>query len=457
MTKRTSNDARWQGRARPALAALLALLGVLPATGCTGDCPVLESCDIRRAKCQAHTTEVATCLSGDTAVHPALVVVDAQVYIEEQIAGDTDTESDDQRDLRRGLALLNLMPAQLDAPELERQYWDTVGAFYDPDTKQVTILDRGQPLDGGGAVTTLLHELIHALQDDREQRSPEVARDDDDGAMALTGIVEGEAVLYQDLARARGFGVDPDDIDWQSVFFDYQASSWDQVINSDAAYLLAWRYFPYAFGGRYVRDAWADGGNARVRELFAQPPTATRQILAGYGLPPPAAPGPELAAAWREDLDTVGSPVLPAQYEPVTRLHLGAWLFEIFKQRRLRREASGLPSGSGLLGDVLSVFREPATGDVSIFWRLRFDDPERAAVFRAQVANIPAVVELGHVQYDRDVVLGASTRQPLDSAFVRSIVWEAVPAASTEPEQDPPAQPSALLRRLTCPWPFAPR
>ena len=455
MKRQSWNEARGQGCA---LAAVCALTGGLPLAGCAGGCPVLEACDIRRSSCQAHTAQVATCLTGDTTVRPAVVVVAAASFVEEQIADGGEAESDDERDQRRGLALLNMMPAEPDAPELVRDYWATVGAFYDSDTKAVTILDRGLPLDGAGAVTTLLHELVHSLQDSREQGSPEAAQDDDDGSMARSGIVEGEAVLYQDLAQARGFGIDPGDVHWDSVFYDYQRSSWSQATAASAAYVLAWRYFPYAFGGDYVRDAWTLGGNAAVRELFVQPPTATRQILAGYGLPPLDAPRPELTAAWREDPDAVGSPVLPAQYEPVTRSHLGSWLFEIFKRRRLGAAPEDLPRGSGLLGDVLSIFREPATGDVSIFWRLRFDDRATAAAFSAELGTFPASPELAHVQYDRDVVLGASTGEPVSAAFLRSLSWQPVPTASTEADQTL-AEPSLAtprsalrLRRLTCPW-----
>jgi len=432
--------------ARRTLAALVALFAILPLTGCGGGCPVLEACDIRRSACQEHTAKVASCLTGDTTARPAVVVVDAQSYVQEQIAGGTEAESDDERAQRRGLALLNLMPAQLDAPELIRGYWDTVSAFYASDTKQVTILDRGYPLDGGNAVSTLLHELVHALQDGREPSYPEAEPDDDDGSMARTGIVEGEAVLYEDLARARGFGVDPDDVDWDDVFVEYQASSWSQVIASSAAYLLAWRYFPYAFGGRYVRDAWTERGSSGVRELFAEPPTSTRQILAGYAQPPPASPGPELAAAWREDPDVVASPVLPAQYEPVSHAHFGAWLFEIFKQRRLRSPAEGVPRGSGLLGDVLSIFHEPATDDVSVFWRLRFDDNTAAAEFSAALETLAAAPELGHLRYDRDVVLGVSTRGPLTSAFLQGIAWQPVPAASAEADASSEGAPHARRR-----------
>jgi hypothetical protein len=56
-------------------------------------------------------------------------------------------ESPGDRDLRRGLALLALMPRIEEAADAVRDYWTWVGAFYNSERHQVTVRDWGRPLD----------------------------------------------------------------------------------------------------------------------------------------------------------------------------------------------------------------------------------------------------------------------------------------------------------------------
>jgi len=173
---------------------------------------------------------------------------------------------------------------------------------------------------------------------------------DDDGGLARSAVFEGEAELYEERATAIGFGYQPWDIDWEEVYDDFQDRSWQQVTQSSSAYAMAWRYFPYAFGGASVHRAWKQGGNAALRAVFDEPPASTREFLSGYGSSPPLSM--DSGAAWREDPDAVGSPILPPAYQPVSAARFGAWLFEIFRQRRLNVSVPGLEQlGQGFLGD----------------------------------------------------------------------------------------------------------
>ena len=201
-------------RRRLVSGGLVALAAAPTLLGCGDECPALEACDIRRSECQAHTAQVAVCLSGNDAVQPPVNVVDAEWYIEQQSSqAEAEPETPDQRAERLALALLNMMPTELQVSALESEYWATVAAFYDSETGEVTVLDRGQPLGDSGAVTTLLHEMVHAMQFQRILPD-DPAFGDDDAGLALSAVFEGEAELYEDLATALGFGYQPSEIDW---------------------------------------------------------------------------------------------------------------------------------------------------------------------------------------------------------------------------------------------------
>jgi hypothetical protein len=442
-------------RAALIVSNLVALAAGLPLLGCAADaCPGLESCDIRRASCQLHTAAVTRCLSGNDTGEPRVNVVNAPSYVEQRTAeAEAEPETEDLRDERQALALLNLMPAERDVAASQAEIWSRVAAFYDSDTGEITVLDRGQPLDSPNLVVLLLHEMVHAAQDQRDD-AYELRAGDDDGALARRALTEGEAVLYEDLATALGYGYEASDFDWGEIFATFQDRSLDQNIATDQAYLMSRLYFPYAFGGAFLQRVWRQGGNAAVRDLFADPPRSTRQVLAGHGAPPPQATGLDTPPTWREDPTAVGSPVLPPEYQLVTTSNLGAWLFELFRQRRLNSDAPAVsPLGEGFLGDVLNVFRGPTPGEVALYWRLRFESEARAEALTRELALAP-LPALAYVQSGRDVVIAASNSAPLTLEQVSGLEW--VPVALPMTDSSASSAESASPYSLPSRWRICP-
>jgi len=264
-----------------------------------------------------------------------------------------------------------------------------------------------------------------------------------DRSLVLDGVTEGEAVLYQDLATAHGLDRDPDDVDWDDIFHGFEEREWDRARRDDSAFDMASLRFPYAFGGAYLNRAWRAGGSAAVRDAVRHPPTSTRQLFAT---------GRSGSGPWQEDPNEVGLPVMPAEFEFVASRHLGAWLFEIFKDiwsvvpRSFRTVRD-----AGFTGDVLSVFRTPATSGVTGVWRLRFETPDQAANL---VSNLLEESWLSASQDDRDVVLVASTDDTVPERIIGGLTWG--PAAEDDyTESTNPALGSASRRRA-CPMMDAP-
>jgi hypothetical protein len=154
----------------------MVLLGFASGTfwGCSSnECDTVQACDIRKAACQQQTLEVLTCLRGGEGALPRIEVVDAGAFIAEQVgSAQAEPLPDEEVLLREALALFRLMAPATQPGEVEAEYWNGVAAFFSAEHRQVTILDRGSPLDEPGAVILLVHELVHALQAARLEGEP---------------------------------------------------------------------------------------------------------------------------------------------------------------------------------------------------------------------------------------------------------------------------------------------
>jgi len=146
-------------------------------------------------------------------------------------------------------------------------------AYYDPDTKSITV--RGTTL-GADTKTTVAHELTHALQDqhfdlNKLDRLAHRAHAD----QTLTALIEGDAVRIEDKytsglpssertnAASQGLQSFNDELDAQAVpeavrvFFES----------------------PYELGLEMVQVAEQEGGNDAVNKLFADPPRSEVAFL----------------------------------------------------------------------------------------------------------------------------------------------------------------------------------
>jgi hypothetical protein len=159
------------------------------------------------------------------------------------------------------------------APDLERlqsqaDQSSTVG-FYDTDTKKLYV--EGTQLSPYVRVT-VVHELTHALQDQRLGLS-RLDGLPDDQQPAVSALVEGDAVIVEQ--------------DYQSSFTPREQQSYEAENNSLGSsapvglpdFLSDENGFPYDFGPTFVDALVADGGNDRVDQAFRHPPVTAAEIL----------------------------------------------------------------------------------------------------------------------------------------------------------------------------------
>jgi hypothetical protein len=159
---------------------------------------------------------------------------------------------------------------------------DDVIGFYDNQTTRLVVRGtRWTP----SMEYTLVHELTHALQDQTFDlgKLRAAARYDDESALALQSVIEGDAVRVSD------------------DYYDLQTTSWQRSVDDSQGQATASTepvidtldQIPYAVGERFVTAVFAAGGNAAVDRAFTTPPTSSQQLLHGQEWAAGRAPGPQ--------------------------------------------------------------------------------------------------------------------------------------------------------------------
>jgi hypothetical protein len=188
-------------------------------------------------------------------------------------------------------------------------YQSQVLAFYDPLTHTYFALDQ-LPAAAAGLVdsdtlqqSVVIHELTHALQDQRFQAG---ARDlalqkDADGGLALHALMEGEATLVMLEYVLDHAGQKLADVMASPEALALLSSSMngaDATIDpSTPRYFAESLKFPYAEGLKLVIEGYRRGGWKMIDRMDENPPRSTREVLhpseyfarlAGTATAPPA-------------------------------------------------------------------------------------------------------------------------------------------------------------------------
>jgi hypothetical protein len=212
---------------------------------------------------------------------------------------------------QRILVALGAVPADiaLRARLTELLAGQTAG-FYDTETEELVVAarDPNAPL-GLLAQSTLAHELDHALVDAVLGIPEETLEGPSDAALAMSALVEGDAVLAQErfLLTAIPPGQRLELADNPEVL---QAVA---QLQSFPYILRAQLLFPYDQGAVFVCDLYAQGGWPAVNAAYREPPTTSAQILfpqryaTREGAVNPRDPG-VVGGAWKRAwTDTIGA------------------------------------------------------------------------------------------------------------------------------------------------------
>ena len=206
---------------------------------------------------------------------------DLEAYLKAKL--DEEFPLEEERYLTRSYALLGLVPEDLDLRSLLLTvYTEQVAGFYDPDSTALFVLDD-QPAEALG--TVLVHELVHAVQDQAEDLGALTHKDrGNDRRTAAQAAIEGHATLVMleymmeqlqgapvDLGELEGFGTQLRPA-LELVRQQYPALGRAPRVIQES--LL----FPYLEGAGFVQRTWREqeGRPAPFGEAL---PSSTEQIL----------------------------------------------------------------------------------------------------------------------------------------------------------------------------------
>ncbi len=270
-------------------------------------------------------------------------------------------------------------------------YAEQIAGYYDPHLQTFYLADWLPPFLQKAVVA---HEATHALQDqhfDLETWMGEVPSTDD-GALARSAVVEGEAMAVMLAYMLVPTGMTLDEMpdlgtllqgpggDTSSGFPSFQ-----QAPESLQRLLL----FPYVEGARFVMAAFRAGGWEAVDRLYADPPASTEQIL-----------HPEKYRETRDAPVALGRPEGGAGVTYLTSGSLGEFGTRLVLAAALGDSLAEAPA-RGWDGDRYALYRLE-DGGRRFAWTLAWDTPRDAEEFARAYAQAiarrfpgPARIETG--------------------------------------------------------------
>jgi hypothetical protein len=153
-----------------------------------------------------------------------------------------------------------------------------IQGFYIPETGELFVIAEDENLSPLKRVF-LAHEIVHALQDQHFDLSRlEEYLPDRDRSMALRAMIEGDAVLTQEL-YVQEYLTTREQIEYlREAFGLLQLGRPDESMDQVPRYLEETLYFPYSAGLRFIMHAF-DGDFGVVDEILQDPPQSTQQIM----------------------------------------------------------------------------------------------------------------------------------------------------------------------------------
>ena len=252
---------------------------------------------------------------------------------------------------------------------------EQVAGYYDPQRHTFFIADW---LPEALQKPVLIHELVHALQDQyyQLQRNFGYVKGHADLTLAHRALVEGDALAVMLAYMLQPFGLRLADLPSLDALFQQPSSSllpFGQRYAQAPLVIREQLLFPYTYGVAFVQSALARGGWTYMDQVYRHPPTSTEQILhhEKYFSPRPELPGtvvlnvPEtlFRGAWRKQKHDV----------------LGEFLLRVIL-RQFLPAAEAQQSAAGWHGDRYELFERRSSQDLALIsiiaWDTRADATE---------------------------------------------------------------------------------
>lgn len=279
-----------------------------------------------------------------------------------------------QRELDGQTALFHALDLISDTLDLKKFFvpllTEQIIGFYDPKTKVLYVVD-GAPKDYAGY--TIMHELVHALQDQYiNLDSLEGLTYDSDRQAAMQTVIEGQATFEQILMMTGGKGSLTASLPggWQQMQDLIRQSTATQPVFASAPMVIQEALlFPYVNGADFVRR-YKQRHPSRLS--FDSLPVSTEQVMHDEAFFGP-----------KKDLPvTVGLPPLSTTFY---ENNLGEFGVRLFLYHHLKDIKTAVAAAAGWGGDRYAVVKTPKGDGVVIVtaWDTPLDGAEFVSALTA--------------------------------------------------------------------------
>lgn len=191
----------------------------------------------------------------------------------DRLLADFEEERADIELVGRLFVAMGLLEADQDLYEIFRDFLGVgVLGFYDPETGELVV--RGAEITPYTR-STIVHELVHAYDDQRfELDRPALDEADDESSLGFTALVEGNAVRIQ-----RAWEAELSAAERNALMAEQFAAVAGVDLGDVPLVLLAQIDFPYSSGPDLVEALVRAGGEARVDAAFGAPPVTSEQVI----------------------------------------------------------------------------------------------------------------------------------------------------------------------------------
>ena len=278
----------------------------------------------------------------------------------------------------RSYALLGMVPEDLDLRALLLSvYTEQVAGFYDPDSTALFVMDD-MPVEM--LETVLVHELVHAVQDQTANLDSLTAKGrGNDRQVAAQSAIEGHAtlVMLEHITEGlRGESVDFSTLpDFSQSIRPALEAMRDQypVLASAPAIIQESLLFPYIEGASFVAAFWQmEGGRPPPFGAFL--PQSTEQVL-----------NPERAASGEEDAPTELLLSIGGPWEVTYGNTLGQMEVQVLLDELLGDGNRELAQGWD--GDRFALLEDPEGGVDGLVWASVWDSGPRRDAFVSALAG----------------------------------------------------------------------
>lgn len=356
---------------------------------------------------------------------PPVAAVSKERYVEEYVIPELDAAWGG--DFAKSLELfkaLGMVPRDLDAKAFLRQYGATMSAAaYDFLKKRILF-----PTDTV-APDVLLHEMVHASQDERFDIGARMlaCRGDLDRTLAMGAVFEGEALNVQlryqagpgrTLAGLTPYG---DLRDEARAYFERLNRGCEQWLSGVPPAVLRAQAFVYEEGVLFVeRLRRRERDWAAVDAAYKMPPRSTAQILH---------PEKYLAGEWPVEMTIENKEALlrGAGCALAAENTLGEFGIRLFLMSHGSDVDAAAKAASGWRGDRVFLYRSDRHKSDSLVWVSAWESPERAR--KAGEALRAALGKAAIIVRDADVTLLSGNGIPavLDVKIIRKPSTEGRP------------------------------